>query len=134
HGLHRNRTGSRFEWTGEADREGCEYAHLRHRSRAGGVGMSARELEGEVALVTGATRGIGRTIAEHLARAGARVAVVGRNVERAEEAADALAGVGHRGYACDVADPEAVAALVKQVDENLGGLDILVNNAGITDD
>ncbi|NLG60760.1 MAG: 3-oxoacyl-[acyl-carrier-protein] reductase [Candidatus Cloacimonetes bacterium] len=96
--------------------------------------MSARELEGQVALVTGATRGIGRTIAEHLARAGARVAVVGRTAERAEEAAASLAGVGHRGYACDVADPEAAAALVRQVEEDLGGIDILVNNAGITDD
>ncbi len=96
--------------------------------------MSTRELEGEVALVTGATRGIGRTIAEHLARAGARVAVVGRNAERAEETADSLAGVGHRGYACDVSDSAAAAGLVKQVEEDLGGVDILVNNAGITDD
>jgi len=96
--------------------------------------MSSRELEGQVALVTGGTRGIGRVIAEHLARAGARVAVVGRSAERAAEAADLLAGVGHRGYAADVADSEAATALVKQVEEDLGGLDILVNNAGITDD
>lgn len=94
----------------------------------------AHELSGQVALVTGATRGIGRTIAEHLARGGARVAVVGRSEERAREVAAALEGEGHTGYACDVADPEACAALVKQVEEELGGLDVLVNNAGITDD
>ncbi len=93
-----------------------------------------QELGGQVALVTGATRGIGRTIAEHLARGGARVAVVGRSVERAREVAAALEGAGHAGYACDVADPDASAALVKQVEEELGGLDLLVNNAGITDD
>src|SRR5690606_4953720 len=52
----------------------------------------------------------------------------------AREVAAALEGEGHTGYACDVADPAACAALVKQVEEELGGLDVLVNNAGITDD
>ena len=94
----------------------------------------ARELEGKVALVTGASRGIGRSIAEHLARGGATVAVVARGAERAAEAAAALPGEGHRGYGCDVADGAACAALVKQVEEELGGLDVLVNNAGVTDD
>lgn len=91
------------------------------------------ELNGKVAVVTGGSRGIGRSIAEHLARAGARVAVVARDGTRAAETAAAL-GEGHAGYACDVADSGAVDALVKQVESELGSLDILVNNAGVTGD
>jgi 3-oxoacyl-[acyl-carrier protein] reductase len=93
-----------------------------------------RELEGKVALVTGGNRGIGRSIAEALAAAGARVAVVARSEERARTAAGELGGDGHAGYACDVADAESVTALVKQVEADLGSLDILVNNAGVTGD
>ena len=96
--------------------------------------MSGRELEGSVAVVTGGNRGIGRSIAEHLARAGARVAVLARTAERAEEAAAGLEGTGHAGFACDVADEAVVEAALKQVEERLGPIDILVNNAGITDD
>jgi 3-oxoacyl-[acyl-carrier protein] reductase len=92
------------------------------------------ELTGKVALVTGGNRGIGRAIAAELAQAGARVAVVARSVERAAEAATSLAGEGHAGYGCDVADADAVTALVKQVESELGSLDILVNNAGVTGD
>ena len=62
--------------------------------------MSA-ELEGRVAVVTGGNRGIGRSIAAHLADAGARVAVVSRSGDRSAEAAAAL-GEGHAGFACDV--------------------------------
>ena len=92
------------------------------------------ELAGQVAVVTGSSRGIGRSIAEHLARAGARVAVVARAEDRAQAAAAELPGEGHRAYACDVARSEDVDALVKRVEQDLGPLDILVNNAGITDD
>jgi len=94
----------------------------------------AAELQGQVALVTGGNRGIGRSIADGLARAGARVAVVARNAERAEAAAGELPGEGHSGFACDVADAAAVDALVKAVEEATGPVDILVNNAGVTAD
>ena len=91
------------------------------------------DLSGKSALVTGSTRGIGRAIAGALAECGARVAVVGRDVGRAQEAASQLGGEA-RGYACDVADPASVVALVEAVDKDFGGVDILVNNAGLTRD
>jgi len=92
------------------------------------------ELAGQVALVTGANRGIGRAIAGELARAGARVAVTAREEGRATEAAAALPGDGHAGFACDVTDEAAVDALIKAVESGMGPLDIVVNNAGVTDD
>ncbi len=91
------------------------------------------DLSGRTALVTGSTRGIGRAIAETLAGAGARVAVVGRDAGRAEEAATAI-GHGAAGFACDVADPASVTALVESVEKAFGQIDILVNNAGLTRD
>jgi 3-oxoacyl-[acyl-carrier protein] reductase len=98
------------------------------------TGAGLQELAGKVAAVTGGSRGIGRGIAEQLAAAGARVAVIARSSERAQEAAASLAGDGHVGYACDVAAAESVNTLVKQVESELGSLDILVNNAGVTGD
>jgi len=92
------------------------------------------ELQGQVALVTGGSRGIGLAIAEELANAGAKIAVVARDEARAQAAAEGLPGEGHRGYGCDVADPEAVNALVRRVEDELGSLDVLVNNAGVTRD
>jgi len=92
------------------------------------------ELAGQVALVTGANRGIGRAIAEELANAGARVAVTARAEDRARDAAGALPGRGHAGFACDVADEAAVDGLIKAVESELGPLDVVVNNAGVTDD
>ena len=94
----------------------------------------AESLTGQVALVTGGSRGIGRHICEQLAAAGARVAVVARDGDRAAATAADLSGEGHKGYACDVADAAAVDALVKQVEQDFGSLDILVNNAGVTAD
>jgi 3-oxoacyl-[acyl-carrier protein] reductase len=85
------------------------------------------DLSGKNALVTGSTRGIGRAIAEALASSGARVAIVGRGLGRAEEAASAIG-------AADVSDTVAVAKLVSDVEAAFGGIDILVNNAGITRD
>jgi 3-oxoacyl-[acyl-carrier protein] reductase len=93
-----------------------------------------RELAGRVAVVTGGNRGIGRSIAQALAEAGARLAVVARAPDRAEAVASELPGEGHRGYGCDVSDTGAVDALVKQVEADLGSLDVLVNNAGVTGD
>ncbi|MDX1645974.1 MAG: 3-oxoacyl-[acyl-carrier-protein] reductase [Longimicrobiales bacterium] len=95
---------------------------------------SGRELEGAVAIVTGGSRGIGHAIAHELAKAGARVALVARNGERAATVAAELPGAGHAGYACDVADPDQVSSTAKAVEEALGPVSILVNNAGITRD
>jgi 3-oxoacyl-[acyl-carrier protein] reductase len=91
------------------------------------------DLVGKNALVTGSTRGIGRAIAESLAGAGARVAIVGRDQARAAEAAAAV-GNGARGFAADVSDPASVVALVDAVEKEFGQVDILVNNAGLTRD
>ena len=91
------------------------------------------DLNGKNALVTGSTRGIGRAIAEAFAKSGARVAVVGRDQQRADEAAAAI-GNGAKGFAADVTDTAAIAKLVDDVEKAFGGIDILVNNAGITRD
>jgi 3-oxoacyl-[acyl-carrier protein] reductase len=91
------------------------------------------DLSGKNALVTGSTRGIGRAIAEAFAESGARVAVVGRDLERANEAATGI-GNGAVGFAADVSDTAAVTKLVEDVEKAFGSIDILVNNAGITRD
>jgi len=92
------------------------------------------ELREKVALVTGGTRGIGLAIARELAEGGARVAVVGRDLERAQGAAASLPGEGHEGYAADVANSAQGSELVARVESEMGRLDILVNNAGVTRD
>jgi 3-oxoacyl-[acyl-carrier protein] reductase len=92
------------------------------------------DLSGRVALVTGSTRGIGRSIAETLAECGARVAVVGRDATKAQEVAGQVVSGSARGFACDVGDVASVNALVAAVEESFGSLDILVNNAGLTRD
>jgi 3-oxoacyl-[acyl-carrier protein] reductase len=83
-------------------------------------------------LVTGASRGIGAAIAREFAAAGDRVAVhYGASRERAEAVAASLAGEGHVVAGADLADPEAVGAMVDRAAEALGGVDVLVNNAGV---
>ncbi|HEY4217550.1 MAG TPA: 3-oxoacyl-[acyl-carrier-protein] reductase [Gemmatimonadaceae bacterium] len=91
------------------------------------------DLSGRTAVVTGSTRGIGRAIAETLAGAGARVAIVGRDQARAQDVAAAVSPEA-RGFSCDVADTGSVAAMIASVEEAFGGVDILVNNAGLTRD
>jgi 3-oxoacyl-[acyl-carrier protein] reductase len=91
------------------------------------------DLSGKNALVTGSTRGIGRAIAEAFSQSGARVAVVGRDQQRADEAAAAI-GNGAKGFAADVTETATVAKLIDDVEKAFGSIDILVNNAGITRD
>jgi NAD(P)-dependent dehydrogenase (short-subunit alcohol dehydrogenase family) len=88
------------------------------------------DLTGARVLVTGATSGLGRTMAEALARAGARVAVTSRNVTRARATAAEL-GAGAAGVELDVRDADSVSAAIDETYALLGGLDMLVNNAGI---
>jgi 3-oxoacyl-[acyl-carrier protein] reductase len=91
------------------------------------------DLSGKAAFVTGSTRGIGLAIAKALHAAGAKVAVVGRDGERARTAAAAL-GDGAAGLACDVAREDQVTAAISAAEATLGPIDILVNNAGLTRD
>jgi 3-oxoacyl-[acyl-carrier protein] reductase len=94
------------------------------------------ELAGQVALVTGASRGIGRATAIALARCGARVACVARNKDKLAETVQAIqtAGGSAESFECDVTDGAAVQALVDKIADGWGRLDVLVNNAGITRD
>lgn len=95
------------------------------------------EFRERTVLVTGGTRGIGRSIAAAFAREGARVAICGRHTETAESAAREIAaetGGEVRGFGCDVGNGEAVDAMVKAVNTAFGPVYVLVNNAGITRD
>ncbi len=91
------------------------------------------DLTGKTALVTGSTRGIGLAIAKALYASGAKVAVLGRDLERARSVALGLGEQGV-GVACDVADATQVNAAVTAAEKALGPIDILVNNAGLTRD
>jgi NAD(P)-dependent dehydrogenase (short-subunit alcohol dehydrogenase family) len=101
---------------------------------AAGRALRQDAIAGDVALVTGGSRGLGFLIAERLLRQGCRVAICGRDADTLERArvrlqhvtgGDIMTGV------CDVADPDAVAQLVDDVRAHFGSLDIVVNNAGI---
>ncbi len=95
------------------------------------IGIS---LDGQVALVTGATRGIGHAIAATLAQAGATVIGTATTAEGAAKIDAALAGNGGSGIALDVTDAQAVDKALADVEATHGAVTILVNNAGITRD
>ena len=90
-------------------------------------------LKDRVAIVTGGSRGIGKAIALAFAREGAQIAIVGRNLARAEEVANQIESNGGRAIAlhADVSIEADVARMVEQVLSHFGKIDILVNNAGV---
>jgi NADP-dependent 3-hydroxy acid dehydrogenase YdfG len=93
----------------------------------------AQDLKGQVALVTGASSGIGMAVARALAQRGVRVALAARRVDRLRTLAEELTGDGQSdalALACDVRNPDDVQAAVKQTLDRWGHLDILVANAG----
>jgi NAD(P)-dependent dehydrogenase (short-subunit alcohol dehydrogenase family) len=91
-----------------------------------------RTMSGRAVLVTGASRGIGAAVARAFSAAGERVAVhYGASRAAAEATLASLPGDGHALVGADLADPDAVRAMVDAAAEGLGGLDVLVNNAGV---
>ncbi len=98
-------------------------------------------LSGKIAVVTGASRGLGKAMALQLAREGASVAVAARTIEPAQsripgtihETVKEIVQLGGRAIAvrCDVTQEEEVDALIEQVDKQFGRVDIMINNAGI---
>ncbi len=114
----------RFESISEADIFDIEYWSLEQAK----LGKAAEKpLSRRIVAITGGASGIGRATAEAFAREGAEVAILDRDFDAAESAADALGG---RAFACDVTDPESVTKAFDAVAESFGGLDILVSNAG----
>nr|WP_304093185.1 3-oxoacyl-[acyl-carrier-protein] reductase [Hydrogenobacter thermophilus] len=95
------------------------------------------DLSGKRALITGSTRGIGKSIAEHLAKAGASVVITGRDKAKAEEVAKELNqkySVQAFGIELRLDDPQSIKSGYEQIEKLIEGVDILVNNAGITKD
>ena len=97
---------------------------------------ASRDLEGQVAFVTGGATGIGRAIAGTLSRRGAAVAIFARNLERANQVAEALrqGGSEAESFETDIAQTAMVDAAIEKAIGRFGRVDILVNNAGLTRD
>ena len=95
--------------------------------------MKRFSLEGKIALITGASYGIGFAIATAYAKAGATVVFNDIRQELVDQgmAAYRELGIDARGYVCDVTDETAVQELIKTIEQDVGSIDILVNNAGI---
>jgi 3-oxoacyl-[acyl-carrier protein] reductase len=91
-------------------------------------------MNGEIALVTGASRGIGAAIAARLASDGARVIGTATTAEGAQRISESLAAQGGRGAVLDVASQDSIDALIKDIESREGAIEILCNNAGITRD
>ena len=99
--------------------------------------MLCIDLSGKRALITGSTRGIGKAIAEFLAKAGAKVVITGRDSSKAEDVAKSLSdsfGVEALGVAMDMGKEESIREAYAKIENAWGGVDILINNAGITRD
>ena len=92
------------------------------------------QLDGKIALVTGASRGIGKAIATQLAQQGATVIGTATSENGAQAISDYLSEFGGKGFALNVTEKESVDTTIKAINEAHGGIDILVNNAGITRD
>jgi NADP-dependent 3-hydroxy acid dehydrogenase YdfG len=97
------------------------------------MSMTPHDLDGDVALVTGASSGIGRATAKTLADAGAAVAVTARRTDRIEALAEEIEDEGGEALpiTADVTETDDVERMIEQTREELGGLDVLVNNAGV---
>ena len=92
--------------------------------------MSTESNTGRVAVITGASSGIGEATARALAAEGYRVALLARRADRVQALADEL-GDGAVAIAADVTDRDALVAAAQRIEDELGGVDVLVNNAGV---
>src|ERR1041384_5772536 len=95
--------------------------------------MSDKKLAGKTALITGASKGLGKAMALALGQAGARLVLVARNLEQTQATAKAVSANGGaaEAYQADVTDEQQVLNLQKQITQKLGRINILINNAGI---
>jgi NAD(P)-dependent dehydrogenase (short-subunit alcohol dehydrogenase family) len=95
--------------------------------------MAENKLDGRIALVTGASKGLGKAMAIALANAGARLALVSRDIEKLNAVADEIRGAGGQAevFRADVTDETSVATLEQEVASRMGKVQILINNAGV---